>query len=204
MQNRRALIASQSRTVVWNQMLSEMKDSLWKSYNTSKTALSISEGVGTITWKSRGGGYTYDITEVTNSTTVTTGDKIYTSYMIKPDFGGGTWSYGYTSKIDAQYRIRVTAPAGVWTQVAGIMTVGGAGGTDQIFMVDLRNYTETAVASGSIVFVKAPISVNLTKMYGAGNEPTKEEFERQCRINGIDLTAGLAQNISGVTRTWRR
>ena len=41
---------------------------------------------------------------------------------------------------------------------------------------------------GDYVKIKNVYYVDLTLMFGAGNEPTKAEFEHICEINGIDLT----------------
>lgn len=192
-------------SVLWNQTLPKMEAELWKRQSNDRTDLSITNGVATITWKIVGGGYRFTLNQVTPVGSITTGDKIYTGYLINPSFGGGTWSYGYENPIDANYRIFVTCPANTWTRVSGVMTSVGAGGTnvDRIYLPDLRNYSETDVAVGSTVQVKCPICVNLTRMYGAGREPTATEFERQCRINGIDLTEDQPLDITGTTRTWQ-
>lgn len=47
------------------------------------------------------------------------------------------------------------------------------------------------------------ILINLTKMYGAGNEPlTTEEFEADCALNGIDLTQ-YQEYDEGTERKWK-
>ena len=56
-------------------------------------------------------------------------------------------------------------------------------------------------ATGQTEQIKCPVIINLTQMYGAGNEPTAAEFERQCAINGVDLTNPITYN-AGTTRSW--
>lgn len=45
------------------------------------------------------------------------------------------------------------------------------------------------LVAGTYDFTIVPVFIDLTVMFGAGNEPTTQaEFERICEINGIDLT----------------
>lgn len=50
--------------------------------------------------------------------------------------------------------------------------------------------------------VRNPICIDLTCMFGAGNEPTLEEFEQQCILNNINLNSYYPVN-SGTGRLWR-
>lgn len=50
--------------------------------------------------------------------------------------------------------------------------------------------------------IKCPVVINLTTMFGAGNEPTTEQFEQQCLLNGVDLESPIPYN-TGMTRYWR-
>ena len=45
--------------------------------------------------------------------------------------------------------------------------------------------------------------IDLTLMYGEGNEPeTVDEFVRQCDLNGIKLEEKLVYNVDGTLRDW--
>ncbi len=46
------------------------------------------------------------------------------------------------------------------------------------------------------------IYIDLTQMFGSGNEPDLETFEKQCEKNGIDLTQSYPQNLDGTLRKW--
>lgn len=55
---------------------------------------------------------------------------------------------------------------------------------------------------GDIIELKGFMMIDLTAMYGAGNEPaTADEFERQCVLNGIDLTTWQGYD-AGTERDW--
>lgn len=56
--------------------------------------------------------------------------------------------------------------------------------------------------AGDICKFKNPIQVDLTLMFGAGNEPaTAEEFEQICMKNGVDLTQAQPYD-AGTPLTW--
>ena len=60
------------------------------------------------------------------------------------------------------------------------------------------------VVAGTYTFVIIPQIIDLTLMYGEGNEPsTVDEFKRQCTLNGIDLSVYHTQDITGTVIPWQ-
>ena len=55
---------------------------------------------------------------------------------------------------------------------------------------------------GYLCKVRNPICIDLTLMFGAGNEPTLENFERQCELNNVDLAAYYPID-TGSSRMWK-
>ena len=58
-----------------------------------------------------------------------------------------------------------------------------------------------AAAVNTVIKMRNAISINLTNMFGAGNEPNLAEFEAQCALNGIDLTQYQPYD-AGTERDW--
>ena len=68
---------------------------------------------------------------------------------------------------------------------------------------EVRGYTGSSSDNGAITIeVGNVMMIDLTLMYGAGNEPTVAEFEQQCALNHIDLTQYQSYN-AGTQMTWR-
>lgn len=94
-----------------------------------------------------------------------------------------------------------TAPveSNKWTTIKTIHTPDGTRGAG-IFLA-YTTHTHT-LSAGVVKKVKNPVLVDLTLMFGAGNEPaTVEEFEHLCAINGVDLTKPQAYD-EGTERSW--
>ena len=73
-----------------------------------------------------------------------------------------------------------------WTTVKNIKQATAGSGGRRMF---IGYEASSNIPIGDIVKCRKPILIDLTEMFGAGNEPsTVEEFEHICAINGIDLT----------------
>ena len=67
---------------------------------------------------------------------------------------------------------------------------------------ELRGYTGGGDIVSPIDFIAENYMIfDLTQMYGAGNEPTITEFERQCNLNNISLDANLPYD-TGTKQLW--
>lgn len=111
---------------------------------------------------------------------------MYTSHYIKPNQDGTYFSVEFSGGTIGSPSI--LAPKDEWTHIS---YTGPALETSDwpVYYGNRRGGTYATALNGTYVLLKAPIYVDLTLMFGAGNEPDKETFEKQCTMNGIDLTA---------------
>ena len=183
--------------VMWNNSEPPFSTDLYRPYDSSKSSLEdVSDGIVKQTWLNAGGGYsrTTRIKNVTRS--VVLGHYYYLGYMINPSIGGMQIGAEY---IGGRTFNGGTCPANTWTHLSVVDTCLKSGS----YPVYYANYREgEGVYVGTYVLLKAPLLVDLTQMFGSGNEPTKAEFERQCAMNGIDLTASHTQDTTGTQRWW--
>ena len=183
------------KKVVWNQWLKPLTADNWQAYSTHNS-VSFSNQIATSEWLDSNTGYSASIRNKVG-TLQSAGQVWYVSYMVKPSVGGLNWGVEFCG--GRQNTCIQSAEANVWQQCSSVDT----------YRTGTRNYTYIsycrAIASedriGMIAQNKSPILINLTQMFGAGNEPTKEEFETQCLLNGIDLTQYHEYN-EGTERGW--
>ena len=179
---KRASIPKQRRKVLWNQQLLPLNSDNWQAYSSYSTA-TFNDGIATNTWTTEQSGY---ITSIKNKvgTRQYEGEIWYASYMIKTDESNINW--GIEMCGGRQIRSIVTTQPGEWTQCSAIAAYQrGTNNNTYICNLSLQN---GQTVTGITAQVKSPITVNLTTMFGKGNEPTKEEFEALCKLNHIDLT----------------
>ena len=89
--------------------------------------------------------------------------------------------------------------ANKWTRYSRIRNAGSSGYNGYYFV---PYPTIDTAQVGDKVQIKSAISIDLTLMFGAGNEPaTPEEFEHLCAINGVDLTKPQVYD-EGTERSW--
>lgn len=99
------------------------------------------------------------------------GHKYFTAISIKP----ATDTIRYSCGVDTNYSTYTSCAPNVWTRIATITT---AGSTTTLYGFVMRYY-ETESITDQVVYVKHWIMVDLTLMFGAGNEPTSVlEFNR--------------------------
>lgn len=169
--------------VQWNQWLQPISEENWNPYNANNISVAYSDGIATSEWLvDSTGGY---LASIRNKVQVPNpeGHIWYVSYMVR-HHAQGIKHFGVEFAGGRQIRAIVTAEPDVWYQVS---TVGSWYRNTNAF-VYISNISDSEGEIGLIVESKSPIYIDLTRMYGAGNEPTKEEFEAQCALNGIDLT----------------
>lgn len=184
--------------VQWNQWLQPLTDDNWRAYDTSNNTVTFSEdGIATNEWVNTRGGYSSSIRNKVG-TPQSEGQVWYVSYMVR-HHGQDTKYFGVECCGGRQFRSVVVAEPENWYQVSAVAT----------YFRGIRNYVYIANISydvqeevGLTADIKAPIHINLTQMYGAGNEPTKDEFEAQCALNGIDLTTYNPYD-EGTVMPWR-
>lgn len=186
-----------SINVNWNQWAHEVTSDYWKVRDSSySTAVFNDDGTVTVTYSKEGNvaylgaiySYpgTYQVQQVD-------GDIWYGSYMVNAN-EETQWCGEFASGVRSA--IKKTFPANTWNRWSAFQT---ATERKKPFYFP---YCETTTI-GMTAQAKAPIWINLTQMYGAGNEPlTVEEFEHQCEINGINLNE-YQPYTTGTIKSWR-
>lgn len=170
------------RKVLWNQWLPPLNADNWQAYSSNYTTATFNDEIATNTWISEAAGYSSSIRNKTG-TLQYDGQTWYASYMLNTSTADLQW--GIEMCGGRQIRGIITSPANTWIQCSAVTT----------YYRGTRNYTYICNLSSSgithtglVAQIKAPILINLTAMFGPGNEPTKEEFEYLCKINNVDLT----------------
>ena len=185
--------------VTWNQQAYPINATNWRAYSTKDISVTFENGIATLLWLTNNGGSVGSLWGTSDAQRYhpVIGEKWYGGYMLNPSFGTGRWSIEICNAINP---FRLSADANVWSRIGVITNAASQQAKGyHMFIPSLRNID--AYPIGKTCMVKCPVLVNLTQMYGAGNEPTVDEFERQCSINGIDLTNPLPYN-SGESRIW--
>ena len=183
--------------VQWNQWLQPLTEEYWRAYDTSNNTVTFSEdGVATNEWLNTRGGYSSSIRNKVG-TLQSEGQVWYVSYMVR-HHGQDTKMWQVECCGGRQIRGIVDAEPEIWYQVSAVTTYN-RGTRNYVY---IGNLSDVQAEPGLTADVKAPIHINLTQMFGAGNEPTKDEFEAQCALNGIDLTTYNPYD-EGTVMPWR-
>lgn len=184
------------RKVLWNNITNGyMSDNDWKSYNTNVVSATFNDGIASCevldTSKIR---YTASLVMKTYPP-ITQNNKYYASYIINPEYQG---SFGIEYAAGQQLAgTEMQCPANTWTR-RSFVQYGRANANGAMYIPFPSGYPEGITPRFQ---VKSPIYINLTAMFGPGNEPTKAEFERLCEINNIDLTQAYSKD-AGTEQLW--
>ena len=184
---------------VWNNY-SPIVDSNWEQASSSNTDFAVNDGVMTITYKRSCSAWQSSAKRSNVAYSMRAGDIFYTSFMLNTETEGQS----FTIFLFAQSR--VGAYMGVvanTNQLYHGLIVSNANGQSTSSIIGLAGKQNTGNDVGKKTKIWAPLIVNLTKMFGAGNEPTLTEFEAQCALNNIDLTQQQAYNLDGTAVQWR-
>ena len=201
MKNIRKHIMMQTKRiqVLWNNIVPPMSTTDYRAYSDTRTTLENTEEAGTVkqTWIIKANGYSASTRTIQN-TTVQMDHKYYFSYMIKPSWDGST--FGVECFGGSIFRGGVTN-SNEWTRISAT-SYGIKNGYGLAYMGNLRSGTSVIIPDESYVLLKSPIYVDLTLMFGEGNEPDLNEFEALCATNGLDLTQSYAQDLVGTSKWW--
>ena len=74
--------------------------------------------------------------------------------------------------------------ANYWYTVSGVATMSSTYGYTVIY----HHYPSSSIANGKQMQIKEPITIDLTTIYGSGNEPTKEQMDHNLNKVWIDTT----------------
>lgn len=174
------------KKVTWNQWAPVVTGNNYAPYNSNKISVSIEDGIITQTFLAVESSYRGAVTTPSNMKKHALNRYYYLSYEYCTDFAG---KIGGT--VGGQYLTNYvkTTQANVWDRFSGVVKRTESGNFDN-YVVYLGWFNDsTGIEIGSTCKMRNPIAIDLTQMFGEGNEPTtRAEFELICEINGIDLT----------------
>lgn len=172
------------RKVRWNQKAPSLSLDNWQPYN-SPNSISVDGDEMTITYNEVSStSYKNSIyTKGTARTSCIQNHKYYFSYLFCPSWN--TYAIGF-SILNMNSPVYPNATANNYTRASGICELSNSSALYNI-MIAYSGW-DAGWSIGDTVKCKSPIMIDLTAMFGEGNEPTQTEFEKICAINGIDLT----------------
>ena len=185
------------RRIVWNQWAPTVNSSNYKPYNANNVSATVEDGVITQTWLTQ----TKDYQSSINTTALKTHAAhryYYMSYEYCADFAG---YIGGTAGGESYYSYTLTTP-NVWSRLKFIVrrTEGGTYTNAVGYFGRFQNLT--GIEIGVTCKIKNPIIIDVTQMFGEGNEPTSvTEFEKILALNGIDVTTYHAKD-NGTEQYW--
>lgn len=187
------------KKVVLNQLACALSTTDWKAYGGTTNTITVVDDEATLTLNEIST-TTYKnsiVTETSGRTYTYEGHKYYFMYQFCPSWS--TQGIGF-SILNQNSPVYPTAQANEYTSCSGICTETSTGYHN--IMLSYSGFDKSWVA-GNTVKCKAPIMVDLTKMFGEGNEPiTATEFERICALNGFDLTIYHSKDTTGTEQYW--
>ena len=187
----------QTITVNWNNFAPPFSTELYKAYGTDTEIEDVETGVVRQTWvNSTSGGYARSFRLKENYPVVQTDHIYYISYMFNAQIDGLLFSSEWAGGV---IPTGMPSVADTWVRFSAVEN-GKKNGYGVAYYLNYRGGGGMTI--GTSVLAKSPLYVDLTAMFGAGNEPTLAEFERQCALNNIDLTASHPQD-NGTERTWK-
>ena len=187
------------RKVIWNQRCPSIDNSMyWKSQNTNYTSIGFAQDMLIIRILQDipdGQNYVGSVT-VQNMGGISWDTSHY--YYYQQDINPSVTSY-YINILGNGWKGTTACPADTWTTMKHINISGDTTNSGTIY----AGYPSTLLSAGTLVKVRRPIQVDLTLMFGAGNEPkTVEEFEAICNKNCLDLSRSQALNYYGTEQLW--
>ena len=154
----------------------------WKAFNDLATIDSVEGGVLTFTPTARFGqvsGYHFNAKQgnvyYVGADIKTTSDSVYLDY--------------YSTNTGVQYAIKNATGNGSYERISFNVKHGASNAIGRVRVIDGRT------ADWDSIQVTRPIVIDLTSIFGAGNEPTSSEFEDLLHANG-NLFFADAKNIT--------
>lgn len=188
---------------VWNNMCPELTSS-WSATSSTYVTAVCSSNRAVLTYKA----VTQSINQGTlkspsKSYALTQNHKYYVSFMINAELVAGYKVLMYSTSPNRQTASRnAVANTDYHYHVIFNYTGTSASGTGgNLYFLAITGMTESHI--GKTATMWSPIIIDLTKMFGAGNEPSILDFETQCALNDIDLTAPHAYDKDGTAVQWR-
>lgn len=194
---RRSLLSASTKkpyVVVWNNIVNGYLTSAdWEDRSTSDTNTTFEDGIATIVYLNSTGSYRTMIAKV--SVPTYQGHKYYCRFQCSTN--------------NASVDVGIDAANIAWLRSQNVSV--NEWGTYSYIVTGERNRNSNTYCprlsslsgiSGFIAKVKNILVVDLTRMFGSGNEPSSVEFETLCAQNGLDLNQPYPYNFQGTQLTW--
>ena len=179
-------------TVEWNQLDPMLNSSNWEVYNSSYASVSFDDGVATRTV----------LQDVSSSYTAAIRTKFVVNtdtthqYYIKQELYSSV-AKTYVLTLGANWCRQVAVPAEEWTVCE---VIGTPISSEKVYAIYDGNNGNLSLA-GYTCKLRNPLVIDLTQMFGAGNEPTLQEFRALCTANGVNLDSTLPRD-TGTKQLW--
>lgn len=148
----------------WNQLAHAISESYWYIFDSSKATLVKNGEVATITIKEGQGGYYGWQYGLRHNTNIPMGHVYLASTKVRPH--GTATSMTLNAYTSAENK---TCPLDTWSTITMIRTRTS---DTNPFLAVSYNVGATSIVYGDSFDVAEPILIDLTDIYGAGNEPT--------------------------------
>lgn len=170
------------KKVKWNNMAGAMNDQYWIRYNPNMIDVDFENNEALITVKDTSS-MPFSMSIRTNGDpTVYSNHRYYVSYCLYPYFDNAYFGAEFGNNVYTGY---FYFEKDKWSRFSYRSKAGG----DGLGRMYIPYFKPSSYAIGDSVRIKNAYYIDLTLMFGAGNEPTTAaEFERICELNGIDLT----------------
>lgn len=186
------------KRVIWNQIDDGVNADGWTPYNTQRLSVNFSDGIADCeVLDKNNGGYSVSLRNKVYPN-VNMASKYYASYLLNPEYYGrfGLEYAGGYQETELMNRL-----PNQWGRCS-FMQQGRRDASGAMYMPFPFKGTYPANTNPKFK-IKAPIYINLTQMFGTGNEPeTIREFEALCKYNNINLNEYHPQNTTGTPMTW--
>lgn len=170
-------------SVIWNQYCPELNSSNYKVYQTQYATVAFDNGIATKTiLEVPTQPYSTALVSIAGTAVYDTTHKYYIRQEL--NVSRGAYYTGIVGSAWAGYRF---IDPNAWTVLSAIGSPASNSPGGSVWVAYCTG-TSSYVSVGDVCLVRNPMMVDLTLMFGAGNEPkTAAEFEHQCQINDIDL-----------------
>lgn len=180
-----------TKTVTWNQLAQPITSEYYKVQSTTYATLTFNNGEATSTIiKDETQTYQGDLMPKT-MISLTEGHVMY----VRQEIYSST-SDEYVISIGRELAIQ-QVNVNEWTVIHGRSKLSSTETANAFWG---RPRTKKIV--GDTITSRNLVLVDLTKMFGYGNEPTLEQFESQCALNGINLSEPQSYN-TGTEIPWK-
>lgn len=178
--------------LAFNQLLQNGNFASTANWSATRGSISASSNILTYTVTEIG---TQEVqNRIQQTISIPVGHKVFFRASIKPKYNNRLTAYFNGSSGDGIIFTDITANA--WNDLEGTYTIAGGTATTLYIMLNCA----TSYAISDTIQVKNVMLVDLTLMFGAGNEPMLDEFKALFPLDYYSYNAGtlLALNATGI------